>query len=172
MTKVNAKFLVISLVVALMMFQAVGCKKANPEGREDVSGKVTLNGQAINPKFTAAISLIPSDGRPVTEGGGGQIVNGKYLLTNTEGVKPGKYKIKFFINQYYDVKTGEPATEQTGEYDMVHVAMVPSDFNDNSTIEFEVVAGKKNTFDYDIVTDYVPGKDAIPKKAKSKPVVQ
>lgn len=150
----------------------MGCKPANPDGRENVSGKITLNGQTLDPKFTAAISFVPTDGRAVTEGGGGQIVNSQYLLTSTDGVKPGKYKVKIFVQQYYDVKTGEPSTAETGDFDSVHVKAIPDDFNENSTLEFEVVAGKKNTFDYDIVTDYVPDKDSIPKKAKVKPVVQ
>ena len=172
MKKTYCSSLAMSLFLTLLMFQMVGCKKVNPEGREDVRGRVTMNGQPIDPTYTAAISFVPVDDKPVTDGGGGQIVSSKYLLTNTEGVKPGKYKVKIFVNQYYDTKTGEPATKESGDFDMVHVSMIPPDYNDKSAIEFEVVSGKKNIFDHNIVTDYAPGKDTIPKQAKIKPVVQ
>lgn len=33
---------------------------------------------------------------------------------------------------------------------------VPPEFNQNSTIEFEVAENKANTFNYDIQTDFVP----------------
>ena len=33
------------------------------------------------------------------------------------------------------------------------VSLVPPEFNEQSTIEFEVVAGQKNVFDYDIKTE-------------------
>ena len=172
MKKKYVQLVFLPVMAALIVFQVSGCKKANPEGREDVAGKITLNGQLIDPKFTAAISFVPSDSRTVTDGGGGQIVGGKYLLTNTEGVKPGKYKVKLFVNQYYDIKTGEPSTEKTGDYDSVHISMIPPEFNDATTLEFEVVAGKKNAFDYDIVTDYVPDASTVIKRARNKPVAQ
>ena len=159
-------------IATMLLLPSVGCKEGNPEGRENVGGKITLNGKTIDDKWNAAISFIPSDGRDVTDGGGGQITQGKYFLTGAGGVKPGKYKVKLFMTQYYDVKTGEPSTENTGDFDSVHISMIPKEFNDDSTMEFEVLKGKNNVFNYDIVTDYVPDKNAIPKAAKSKRLVE
>ena len=170
--QIFSRVLFLQLIATLVLCHSLGCKKANPEGRENVNGTITLNGKAIDPKWTAAISFVPADGRGATEGGGGQINQGRYLLTGPDGVMPGKYRVKLFMNQYYDVKTGEPATENTGEFDSVHIGMIPREFNEDSTLEFEVVKGRKNVFDYDIVTDYAPDPASIPRTAKPKPVVQ
>jgi len=48
--------------------------------------------------------------------------------------------------------------------------MIPPQFNDTSTLEFEVAKGKKNVFNYDIKTDYIPDTKSIP-KMKKKPAV-
>ena len=85
------------LIVVMILLQSVGCKKGNPEGRENVSGTITLNDKAIDSKWTAAISFIPSDGRDATDGGGGQILQGKYMLT---GVNAWEV---FWQNLYYTI---------------------------------------------------------------------
>lgn len=172
MQKIISRELILPLLAVMILCHGVGCKKENPEGRENVSGKITFNGQTIDPKWTAAISFIPGDGRDATDGGGGQITQSKYLLTGTGGIKPGKYKVKLFVQQYYDVKTGEPSTANTGDFDSVYVSMIPKEFNDDSTMELEVVQGKKNVFNYDIVTDYVPDQNSIQKSVNSKRAVQ
>jgi hypothetical protein len=170
----NKSLLKFELFAAFLTLFGVGfsgCGKANPDGRENVSGKITLNGNIIDKSYTAAVSFTPLDSRqPFRDGGNGQILGSKYLLTGTDGVKPGKYRVKLFVQRYYDVKTGEPATENTGEFDMVYVSMIPSDFNDSSRLEFEVVKGEKNIFNFDIKTDYRPDSKSIPRAAK-KPAV-
>jgi len=136
-----------------------GCnKQQNPDGREDVSGKITLNGQIL--KANANIRFVAlSDDRAA--GGGGQVNAGKYHLTGQDAIKPGKYKVRIEAYELYDRKTLAPATGETGDFDFYQVVLVPPEFNVESTLEFEVVAGKKNVFNYDIVTSYVP--DTKPK---------
>ena len=145
-----------------LVLVACGCGKSNPEGRMDVSGTIKLNGQLLTTPGT--IKFEPIGGDP-QDGGSGRVVDSKFLLTGMDGIKPGKYKVKIGVEQLYDRKTGEPSTAQTGDFDSYRVHFVPPEFNANSTIEFEVVQGKRNVFDYDIVTDYKP--DTTPPKGRT-----
>jgi len=169
--KLFLRTLILQLIATMALCHSIGCQKANPEGRENVSGTITLNGKPIDPKWNASITFVPSDGRDVDDGGGEQIAQGRYLLTGIGGVKPGKYKVKLYVTQYYDIKTSEPSTEATGEFDNIHVSMIPNEFNENSTLEFEVVQGKKNIFNYDIVTDFVPDVESAIKRARNRPPI-
>ena len=127
----------------------------------DVSGTIKLNGQLLT--NSGSIKFEPIGGNP-QDGGSGRINDSKFLLTGMDGVIPGKYKVKINVEQMYDRKTGEPSTPQTGDFDSYRVYFVPPEFNSQSTIEFEVVRGKRNVFDYDIVTDYKP--DTAPPRGR------
>lgn len=135
-----------------------GCKKkpVNPDGRMDVSGKITFNGGPFEGAEMCAIAFIPKDDR--TLGSSSTTFNsktGKYLLTLQDGLKPGKYRVAITAQAVYDRKTNKPVTAETLEGQDYRVTLVPPEFNKNSTLEFEVVKDKKNVFDYDVVTDAV-----------------
>jgi hypothetical protein len=57
---------------------------------------------------------------------------------------------------YYDKITNARRTPETPGANEVVMKVIPDEFNINSNIEFEVVKGKKNVFNYDIVTDFQP----------------
>ncbi|MDO4587339.1 MAG: hypothetical protein Q4C95_08585 [Planctomycetia bacterium] len=149
----------------LILFNLTGCEKKNPDGRENVSGMITLNGEPL--QGSAGIHFDPVDGDK-TAGGHGQIMTGKYLLTGQDGVKPGKYIVRISALATFDKRTDDYATADTLFEHEYTVTVVPPEFNVGSTIEFEVVKGKKNIFDYDIKTDFQPEK--VSKGAK--PVVE
>lgn len=73
--------------------------------------------------------------------------------------------MKIFATVDVDRKTGKIADNTIEFGNEVTVNLVPPEFNEKSTIEFEVVAGGGNKFDYDIKTDYVP---KIPSGSKGK----
>ena len=149
--------LTLLFVVALL---SAGCKPKNPDGREDVSGKITLNGKNI-PEYTGVCSIqFDPQGDDKRAGGNGPIFDGEYLLTGNDGVKPGKYTVRILYSVSYDGATGQPATVESGDLNQYLVNYLPPEFNSESQIEFEVVAKKKNVFDYDIVTDFQPQVDA------------
>lgn len=161
----NTSFVLI-LVLALSPLLVGGCSTPpNPDGREDVSGAITLNGEPL----TAMSGIVFS---PIVEGsndgGQGQIVAGEYAITGADGVKPGKYIVRITASIDFDKKTGKPGDETIQFGSEVPVDVVPPEFNKNSTIEFDVVAGKDNVFNYNIETDYVP---EMPKNAKTKEAV-
>ncbi len=164
-TTLKFRFALIALA-ALSPLLLNGCSKPkNPDGRENVSGTITLNGAPL----TGMAGIVFS---PVEEGsdagGMGQISNGKYALTGADGVKPGKYIVRISSSIDFDKSTGKPADNTSVFGSEVPVEVVPPEFNKNSTIEFEVVAGKNNVFNYDIKTDYVP---QMPKNTKTKEAI-
>lgn len=143
-----------------------GCSgPKNPDGRENVSGTISLNGEPL----TGMSGILFSPQVAGSDGGGqGLISNGKYALTGSDGVKPGKYIVRITSSMDFDKSTGKPADENSLFGSEVPVDVVPPEFNKESTIEFEVVAGKNNVFSYDIQTDYAP---QMPKNAKTKEAV-
>ena len=163
-TKFNALFALVALAVCAAA--TVGCKPGNPDGREDVKGTITLNGEPIG-KYTGICSIqFDPVGDDKRAGGSGPILDGKYLLTGNDGVKPGKYIVKIYYQVSYDGNTGEIATTESGDLNQYLVNYLPPEFNDRSQIEFEVVKGK-NVFDYNIETDFQPATSAPAKKGKA-----
>ena len=155
------------LLVLLCVFPCLaGCsKQGNPEGRLDVSGTVTFNGSPFGVSGSYDIAFVsvddPSAGpsrAPIDP------TTGKFKCTMQDGLKPGKYRVKFSAMAEYDKRTNKPIDPEyaknadVGEGVKVgyYVSLLPPDFNENSTIEFEAVGGKKNVFDYNIETSYVP----------------
>lgn len=138
-----------TILLLLVCVPFTGCAQPNPDGREDVSGTITLNGQ---PLVNGSINF--SDKDPAQAGGaGGLISNGKFHLTGEYAIKPGDYKVRLYGAIDYDRSTGEPATNETPIGRLIPIELIPPDFNRNSTIEFTVEKGKKNVFDYDVVAD-------------------
>ena len=140
-----------------------GCSKpANPEGRLDVSGTITFNGGPFEGTTVRTIIFesvndqsLGSTSAPII------LETGKFLCTGHDGLKPGKYRVKFYAQALYDKRTKAPIGPDFGNDEgddafRYSVNFLPPDFNEKSTIEFEVVAGRKNVFDYNIETSYVP----------------
>lgn len=152
-----------SLLVAVAALSFIGCgsEPPNPDGRETITGNITLNGEPLS--GMAGISFVPVDGG---DGGGkAQIKQGSFIASGYDGVKPGKHIVKIFATVDFDRKTGKIADNQIQFGNEVTVELIPPEFNEESTIEFEVVSGGSNVFDYDIKTDYEP---KMPKKNPGK----
>jgi hypothetical protein len=80
------------LTLSISLILIGGCSGSrNPDGRENVSGMITLNGKPLMGMSGILFSPIEkgSDGL-----GQGQINAGKYALTGANGVKPGKYIVR------------------------------------------------------------------------------
>jgi hypothetical protein len=133
------------------------CRHTNPDGREDVSGKILLNGVPIV-ATSANILFKPLETEDQTAGGIGTISHkGTFFLTGANAVKPGKYQVCFSANASYDSATSQPATPQTDIVNFYNVSLLPDEFTtEKSTLTFEVVKGQKNVFNYNIITNYKP----------------
>jgi len=140
-----------SFILCILLVWITGCGKApNPDGREDVWGSITLNGE---PVLTGIIAF-----RSVTEEGqngegGGAIINGKYYLTGRDGVKPGEYKVNLFATYEYDSQTGELATLETTAERLRSVDMIPAGYGRDTTLAFTVQKGARNVFNYNVVAE-------------------
>jgi hypothetical protein len=138
----------------MLLFSGCKGKPANPDGRMDVSGKITLNGGQFEGAEMCAIAFIPIDDPSlISSSTTFNNKTGKYLLTLQDGLKPGKYKVAITAQAVYDKRTKKPITTETPEGADYRVALVPPEFNKESTIEFEVVKDKNNVFDYDVKTE-------------------
>jgi len=148
----------ILFVLCIFLTGFMGCGKApNPDGREDVWGQITLNGEPVR---TGMIAFRSQEKEGRDGEAGGSITKGKFFLTGRDGVKPGEYKVVLFATDEYDIQTGELPTFETTADRLRSVDLIPAEFNSKSTLTFTVEKGKKNIFDYDVVAE--PPK--VPKK--------
>lgn len=147
----DARFLLL-LLGLILLFYFPGCRKVkNPDGRLDVSGKITLNGKSFEGASRSTITFTPLDSpESETLTTTFNTKTGRYLLTRQDGLKPGKYRVRLYAIAQYDRKTNQPISPATLDDDVYQVVLIPKEFNVDSTIEFEVAANKKNVFDYDI----------------------
>jgi hypothetical protein len=137
--------------VVLAVFS--GCQHTNPDGRENVRGQILLNGKPLAGNARIVFDSLEGNFR---DGGSGQIMSGNFLLTKQDGVKPGKYRVRIFATMTYDTTTNLPATKETLDYNEYTMNIIPPEFNIDSFLEFEVIKGKKNIYNYDIVTSFKP----------------
>lgn len=140
-----------SLLLAFVVLLGGCAKEGNPDGRQDVSGTIKLNGEPL--KSTGFIFFEPLDGTG-SDGGRIPITNGRFLLTGQDGIKPGKYRVRISAVATFDKSTDTYRTPDTPDWREYQVRLIPEEFNEKSSLEFEVVEGKKNVFDYDVVTDF------------------
>jgi hypothetical protein len=144
-------FIYILFSILFLVFS--GCQPDNPDGRENVSGQILLNGQPLEGSSRIVFDPIEGDSR---NGGGGQIRSGNFLLTQQDGIKPGKYCVRIFATLTYDKTTNTLATKETLDYNEYTMDIIPPEFNVNSSLEFEAVKGNKNVYNYDIKTSFKP----------------
>lgn len=126
----------------------------NPDGREDVLGVIKLNGIPIEDGGT--IYFEPVEGDSWGGGRGPILKGGKFHLTQQDGIKPGKYIVRVDLQVLYDKDTDQMRTVETPDWRCYAVQVIPDEFCKKSTIECDVLEGRRNTFNYDIVTDFVP----------------
>ncbi len=130
------------LVTCVGMAIAGGCGPANPEGRLPISGNVTFQGQPLD---QGTIRFTPLEGQSDV-GSGAMIQNGSYSLEAHQGLPPGKYRVWISSTE----QTGGPVEEMPGMAEEAPKERIPSQYNDQSTLEAEVTAGGDNKFDFDL----------------------
>lgn len=111
-------------------------------GRLAVSGTIKLKGQPIDE------GTINFSARPGAEGGfaGAPIRDGRYEIPAAQGLTPGVYQVRISAPE-----PGVPVTETApGQSGPPVKDRVPPQYNANTTLEFEVKAGAKNQFDFDV----------------------
>jgi len=132
-------------VVALAAgLAAIGGCGSGPDDMPEVApvrGKVTLNGK---PLTDARVTFAPVDGTGQSSEGR-TAASGEYVLTykrDIMGAKLGKHKV--YISTYE-----EPTTTDDGKTQGGFPEKVPAQYNENTTLEREVVDGE-NVFDFEL----------------------
>jgi len=118
-----------------------GC--GDPNGRVPVEGRITLSGAPLD---EGTIEFVSDQLRT-----GAMISNGDYSIPKSQGLLPGKYKVKITSG---DGKTPIDAADDfipgpTGA-NIVSKERIPAEYNSKSTQEVTVEGNKLNRFDYQI----------------------
>jgi hypothetical protein len=119
-----------------------GCSH-DSEGRQGVSGTVTLDGAPIQ---TGSINFTPTEGQATA--GGGVISNGKFAIPRDNGLLPGKYRVAVSAPAGSD----KPVPVMPGEAPPLAKDLVPPEWNTASNQIVEVKTGRANTFPFEIST--------------------
>ncbi|MDR2441555.1 MAG: hypothetical protein LBE12_19510 [Planctomycetaceae bacterium] len=160
--KSNHLFLLLTIFVALLFSS---CKQGNPYGFEEITGKITYNGQPTS----LMLAFDPLDSNNSQSGGSALTKkDGTFLMTGQSGLKHGKYRVRFILRKSYWKKTMKPVEETETDVDRtqrVLVNVLPEEFTtEKSKVEFNVTSEKKNIFNYDIISDYKPSENDIKSK--------
>jgi hypothetical protein len=129
-------------LAAVCLLAVAGCTKQPTNGRQPVSGKVTLKGAPLD---SGSIQfLAPDTGGALS---GGVISNGEYSIPARQGLPVGKYKV---VISAAAPGAAAPAEEMPGEAGPEAEERIPPEYNVNSDITVEVAADKENVFNFDI----------------------
>ena len=131
------------LASILVLLFLSGCGGGGQD-RIPVTGKITLDGQPVK---EGSIAFVASSGDK-TAGAGALVLNGSYALTNTNGLKPGKYRVEVRAS----VPTGKTIVDADTRQSVSETKEgVAAKFNENSTLSADVTASNK-VFDFDVTS--------------------
>ena len=144
-----------SAVVACLQLNLGGCGESDGLPREAVSGTVSVEGKPLK---TGLITFLPASPETTTQGGG-PVVEGKYSMTRSQGIVPGKYKV--IISSPEDTPEKFPDAgrnnDAPGMPPIPAKEVIPAQYNNKSLLTADVVEGGKNVFDFNL-TAKPPGK--------------
>lgn len=121
-----------------------GCGGSDTDGRVEVSGLVTLDGQPLD---DAHITLIPESSGPAVSGA---ITGGEFRLGAAEGPAVGPYFVEIDAVRPTGRTIEHP--DLFGETTEETENIIPPQFNRRSTLRVEVVADGDNRFEFAVTT--------------------
>jgi len=122
-------------VTAVTLVSALGCGEDNPLGRRPIVGRVTWKKQPVD---YGSIQFIPLDLQHGVNSGG-MIGDGKYRLTEAQGLPPGTYKVMISAPDRSQV---EKVEAMPGDARSFAVERIPKKYNLNTTLQIEVEKGR------------------------------
>lgn len=119
--------------IVLTGLLAAGCG-SGASGRSSVEGEVTFDG---TPLEQGVVTLIPTDGTK-SPSAGAEITKGKFVIPETGGPMPGKFRVEITANR----KTGKVRDEGSlvGKIEVTE-QYIPAKYNKNSELKLEVTPG-------------------------------
>lgn len=142
--------------IFFLAFVVSGCSNPAEKGRKNVSGTITLNGEAIK---SGSIAIIPIEIQNPEEagiiGGNSSFENGHYAFRKELGLFPGTYSVQITSTRYTDAKTGQEisALEYTENLDTSKAEnIIPPQYRGGQS-ELTITVGeeKNQTFDFNLV---------------------
>lgn len=111
-------------------------------GRASVQGSVTLDGEPVRGGTLNFMGR--GDGQ---RNASVRVEDGRYEIPKERGPNLGKYRVEVYWKK--PVGLGDDADELAAEGDVQMEERIPSQFNENSTLEVEIVAGE-NVHNFDL----------------------
>src|SRR5207237_6583689 len=138
------------VILVLFVLGLVGCGGSNVA---PVSGRVTLDGKAL-PHATVVFQPDSKEKNPGPGSTGTTDENGNYSLQlmtgNTKGAVVGKHKVS--ITAY----EGGGEAPSSAPDSVFRKALVPAEYNSNTTLSFEVPSGGSTTANFDLKSAPAP----------------
>ena len=141
-------FTLIDLVVLVAASAAAGCGNA-PDGRQKISGTITLKGVPLDEGLIEFIPKGDSSAKGVATRSGALIKDGRYVIPQDKGLVPGAYKV---VISAVEGNTPEPTpgvppgpTKKGRAKDRI-----PADYNRTTKQIVEVTKEGPNEFYYTI----------------------
>jgi hypothetical protein len=143
------------LVFTAVGLAAAGCSGSGDElPREPVSGKVTLDGQAL---ADGAIQFMPAtsatgEKTAVAQPGGATIKNGQFSIPRETGLVPGSYNVAINAAERgaEQTKPAGPGTGQKGAKGRVPNELIPAKYNAQTVLTVEIKKGGASDLKFDL----------------------
>ena len=136
----NLTRIAVVLTLTAPLALAIGCGDAN--GRQRISGQVTLDGQ---PLPNGSVSLRPIGTGPLAVG---RIEDGKFILGSDKGPLPGAYLIEIESQQ----KTGNQVALVDNPSIKIDETeqVIPPNYNERSELRIDVKPDGGNHFEFEL----------------------
>ncbi len=127
-----------SIIGALALIAILGCAGADREGRQAISGTVSLDGHPLDTGAILLEPFVPGQGGTFT---GTTIRHGEFTIGRDQGPTPGSYRVRIYSAS---AEQEPPRPQQTPNTRRPMVERVPPAYNSESTLRVNVVAGARN----------------------------
>jgi hypothetical protein len=131
------------VITVVLLIAIPACGTNNPVGRRALSGRVTTNGV---PLASGYIHFVPS--KSAGTASGAMIVEGKYSLNTSHGLRPGMYIVQI-CSPHPSASARTRNAPPSGAYQR-GVEQIPSQYNSASLLAVEVTASGSTNFDFDL----------------------
>ena len=144
----NLRCLTLLLVAAVLLGTTFGCGDKDPQNRQALSGRVSMNGDPLD---AGIVEFSPQGQGSISSGA--LIKNGQYAIESSKGLPPGKYLVRLYAaakssssEQAPPGPPGPPVRSSTRPIK----GQIPPQYNVRSTLVVEVVGDGSNVFDFDV----------------------
>jgi hypothetical protein len=130
------------MIWGVLAVPLAGCRGGDGLPRQEVSGKVSIDGQ---PLADGSIQFQPDPTIPIAAVPGGAVIAaGAYRITREEGLVPGSYKVMIFSHG----DAAEAGAAAPGAQAGPPPEKIPARYNVSSTLSAVVSQEKPNVFDF------------------------